>query len=1245
MYRLFCIVCLVAAVSFHADGRESNKSLSTKANKFERTKNSSARSKLISYCNGGDDISLQLPMEPCQMTFGPFDGTNATTSASSLLYLSTQFAGDVLTIDSVNLSGGSGIYIYYDGCTGKTIQGGPNDPQWQCFFNLGLDYPNTTAGKKAATLTFTYHGSLHNSVTGTVDPVSGTSPPVTITTTVLKSPFQADSCFGGSIIRSSTQVLGEVIPVVGADFYLSYSSMFSANYVSSDYAVGRKNFFTPEGWNISIVHYYDQVAQKLYTGDGRVEQHESQSSGTGDLQVVSSDGNEVYVFDSVDGKIKKTLTSITGSTKYTFNYNSSGYLTSIVDAYGNQTIFNRNSSGQLTSIVSPYGQTTSVTEDASGLLASVGNPNGETYFMTYKSGTSLLNTFTKPGSQVSTFSYDSNGRLTQDLSNGGNYWNLVQGVDSSGHPTVTIASKLGRSTVLDIYAPKEMHETKPNGLFNTHVEGLTTVSDSNAQSTNTRAMISDERFGELYQRPAYSNLAIGSSTTTTSYGQSVTYPTGVTPDFFNYSTLTRTETFAGNVSTTVFDMSTKAQTRTSAAGAIDSVTLNMNEKPIQTQVGTDTPVTIAYDTNGRLSQTNQGTHKTTTYGYNSSGYLSSITNARNETTSYGYDLAGRRSSITLPDTRNILFTYDANGNLTSITPPNSQTHGFVFNTFELMGTYQPPSIGSGVSKDTTYSYNDDKQLTLVTRPDGRTIAYNYNATTGELASVVTDEGNYGYTYDPTTKLLSQLDSPHNVSDVFSYQGALLTQDLQRQTSTGTTFGRIAFGYDSNLRLSSRSVYSSGTAITRNYSYNADSKYSQVGDLSLTYEYPSGRLSTTTIDNISDSRIYDAYGDLVGYSATYSPSSGSPSVLYAYTLTRDIAGRISSKTEIIAGVTTVYDYTYDTSGRLTQVKMNGNIESSYTYDNNGNRTSGTINGAAFTATYDNQDRILTFNNKSYTYSTNGDLTRISNPPLNDEVFDYGVKGNLHLVTVPTGGQYDYLNDGYERRVGRRLNGTNQWTRVFADNRIEGEYSGGVLQKEYVHATGDLAADYMISGSNKYRLIKDHLGSVRLVVNTSTGVVVQRLDYNEWGKVLRDTNSCFQPFGYAGGTYDEQTNLVLFGARDYDPETGRWTSKDPIRFNGGDTNLYGYVLNDPINLIDPSGKLSEGFIGSITTPGQQAAIGAVMSAAGAALTSAGYYSGNLGAIGAGVCLSYEGGKNLINANQRGAFDLNKLFNIDQ
>jgi phosphomannomutase len=68
------------------------------------------------------------------------------------------------------------------------------------------------------------------------------------------------------------------------------------------------------------------------------------------------------------------------------------------------------------------------------------------------------------------------------------------------------------------------------------------------------------------------------------------------------------------------------------------------------------------------------------------------------------------------------------------------------------------------------------------------------------------------------------------------------------------------------------------------------------------------------------------------------------------------------------------------------------------------------------------------------------------------------------------------------------------------------------------------------------------------------------------VTRDTSPGFQPFGFAGGLYDRDSGLVRFGARDYDPETGRFTAPDPLRFDGGDTNLYAYAAGDPVNLVD-------------------------------------------------------------------------------
>jgi RHS repeat-associated protein len=111
--------------------------------------------------------------------------------------------------------------------------------------------------------------------------------------------------------------------------------------------------------------------------------------------------------------------------------------------------------------------------------------------------------------------------------------------------------------------------------------------------------------------------------------------------------------------------------------------------------------------------------------------------------------------------------------------------------------------------------------------------------------------------------------------------------------------------------------------------------------------------------------------------------------------------------------------------------------------------------------------------------------------------------------------------------------------------------------------------MIRGGTTYRLIKDHLGSPRLIVNVATNVVAQRLDYDAWGNVVLDSNPGFQPFGFAGGLYDRDTGLVRLGARDYDAAIARWTTRDPIGFASGETNLYAYAANDPVLFMDPWG----------------------------------------------------------------------------
>jgi len=102
-----------------------------------------------------------------------------------------------------------------------------------------------------------------------------------------------------------------------------------------------------------------------------------------------------------------------------------------------------------------------------------------------------------------------------------------------------------------------------------------------------------------------------------------------------------------------------------------------------------------------------------------------------------------------------------------------------------------------------------------------------------------------------------------------------------------------------------------------------------------------------------------------------------------------------------------------------------------------------------------------------------------------------------------------------------------------------------------------------------VISDQVGTPLMVVDTSTGKVVEDYEFDEFGVAVDLPKNPLLPFGFAGGLYDPETELVHFGMREYDAKMGRWTSKDPIGFNGGDANLYGYVANDPVNFVDPSG----------------------------------------------------------------------------
>jgi len=466
--------------------------------------------------------------------------------------------------------------------------------------------------------------------------------------------------------------------------------------------------------------------------------------------------------------------------------------------------------------------------------------------------------------------------------------------------------------------------------------------------------------------------------------------------------------------------------------------------------------------------------------------------------------------------------------------------------------YVPPNIALPDHKTERF-YDLDKRLTRIAYPSGDDVTFNYHVTKGQLTSINTPQGDIAMSYQPTTGLLAQIEAANGQQLIYQYDGELL---LSESWANGTV-GNVNRQYNNHFLVNSISV--NGDAVA--YGYDKDNLVVQAGDLIIERDALNGTLTSTTLASINTNQTVNGFSELTDYQASYDSS-----ILFHTDYTRDDLGRITSLTETVNAQTTTFEYSYDQLGQLIEVKQDSAIIQSYQFDANGNRTLHN----SIVATFDAQDRLLTRGSAIYLYDANGALTTITDNGETKQ-FSYDLAGNLLQATV-NGKTIDYIVDGKNRRVGKKVNGILQQGFLYQDqlNPIAELDKDNNVVSRFIYGDKINVPSVMEKDGNTYRIISDHLGSVRLVVDASDGSVVQKLSYDTNGKVLNDTNPGFQPFGFAGGIYDTDTGLVRFGARDYDAVTARWTTKDPIRFDGG-ANLYGYVNNDPINYIDPSGLI--------------------------------------------------------------------------
>ncbi|HKH46803.1 MAG TPA: RHS repeat-associated core domain-containing protein [Thermoanaerobaculia bacterium] len=874
--------------------------------------------------------------------------------------------------------------------------------------------------------------------------------------------------------------------------------------------------------------------------------------------VAAPDGSEIWIFDAY-GRHLRTLDSLTGALRLRFHYDTAGRLAQIEDADGLRTRIERDAAGQAQAVVAPFGQRTELAY-ANGSLASIRNPAGETVRLT-STPDGLLTGLTDPRNHAYTFTWDGLGRLRRDTDPAGGFKALTRTSQDDAY-RIDLTTAEGRTTSYTVESlPSEERRwsnTSPAGLTS---EALFRKDGSRRVSFPDGTIVTetpgpDPRFG--LQAPVTQSLQVRTPAGRTWTLSSARTATFATPGALLPSTLQETVQINGRSYTSAWNATQRRDTLTTPAGRRRILDLDVKGRPVALQAGNLATVTFGYDTAGRLTEVAQGTgtdRRILAFGYDASGRLDRLTAPLSRNLLFERDAAGRVLRQTLPDSRSIDFVYDAGGNVTGLTPPGRPEHAFGYSPVGLQDAYRPPALGTG-PVDTTYAYDLDRRMTRVERPDGKTVTLGYDGA-GRLSTLDVSRGRITYTYDPATGKPLSAGSPGGVTLTYTYDGSLLT----RTTWTGPVAGTVERTYDNDFRVISEKV--NGEAPVT-YQYDPDGLLTRAGNLTITRDPQTGLVTGTTLGVVTTSNAYNLFGELIRQEVKV---SGHP--LFTADYTRDLLGRITRKVEVIESATDTWDYTYDPAGRLQEVYRNGARLSRYEYDANGNRIVHVTPTETITATSDDQDRLLTYGDTTYTYTANGELaTKTQN---NQTVhYEYDELGNLTKVTMPDGLLIEYLIDGQNRRVGKKVGGVLVQGYLYKDQ-LEpvATLSGTTGTDRFVYATTAHSPDIVIKGGQTYRLITDHLGSPRLVVNTADGTIAQRMTYDEFGKTILDTGAGSQAFGFAGGLYDRQTELVRFGARDYDARVGRWVGKDPILFQGNDTNLYGYAKRDPMNLIDPSG----------------------------------------------------------------------------